>query len=81
VYAFQRRWESLPITPMLARAARGSYAAYLLHPLVLVGLGVAARPLPLPAGVKFGLGAALGVTMAFTIGYAATRLPVARQVL
>jgi glucans biosynthesis protein C len=81
VYAFQRRWESLSTGPLLARAARGSYAAYLLHPLVLVGLGVAARPLPLPAGVKFGLVAALGVTLAFTIGYAVTRLPGVRKVL
>jgi glucans biosynthesis protein C len=80
-HAVQRRWEMHSLSPMLTRAARGSYAAYLLHPLVLVGLGVAARPLPLPAEVKFVLVAALGVTLAFASGYAVTRLPVARRIL
>lgn len=52
---------------------RGAYAAYVLHPPVLVLASLAAWPLPLPPEAKFVLVAAAGVVAAFTAGWALTR--------
>jgi hypothetical protein len=77
---FSRRWNAPP-GPVVARAARGSYAAYLLHPLVLVGLGGAMLPLPWVPEVKFVVGSVLAVPTVLLAGYLATRLPGASHVL
>lgn len=67
--------------PLLARAARGSYAAYLVHPPVLVLLALALRPLALPPEVSFVGVAALGLAASFAAGYLLTRVPVVDRVL
>jgi hypothetical protein len=68
---FGRRWTRQG--RLARRAGRGAYAAYVLHPLVLVLVSFAARPLPLPPEVKFLLVAPAGVAAVFTAGWAATR--------
>ena len=68
---FGRRWTRQG--PLARGAGRGAYAAYLLHPLVLVLMSLAARPLPLPPEVKFLLVAPAGVAAVFTVGWAVTR--------
>jgi hypothetical protein len=68
---FGRRWTRQG--RLAARAGRGAYAAYLLHPLVLVLVSFAVRPLPLPPEVKFLLVASAGVAAAFSLGWAVTR--------
>jgi peptidoglycan/LPS O-acetylase OafA/YrhL len=52
----------------------GSYAAYVLHPPVLVLASMITRPLPLPPEGKFVLVAPVGVVAAFALGTALTRL-------
>ena len=69
-----RHWNALP-SPPIARAARGAYAAYLLHPPVLVALSAAARPLAVVPELKFLLVATVGVPACFGIGYLVTRVP------
>jgi hypothetical protein len=68
---FGRRWTQQG--PLARRAGRGAYAAYLLHPLVLVLVSLAARPLPLAPEAKFLLVAPAGVAAAFNLGWAVTR--------
>lgn len=75
-----RRWNA-SLRPWLQRASRGSYAAYLLHPLVLVAISAAARPLPWAPEAKFVLVAVVGVPACFVVGYLFTRLPGVREVL
>jgi glucan biosynthesis protein C len=76
---FRRRWNSAG--PVAQRAGRGSYAAYLIHPPVLVLASLACLPLPLPPTLKFLVVAAVGVPAAFTTGYALTRIPGLRRIL
>lgn len=61
--------------PLMTKAGRGSYATYLLHPVVLVSVMLAFRAVPLGAELKFVLVSVLGVPVCFVVGYAATRLP------
>jgi peptidoglycan/LPS O-acetylase OafA/YrhL len=68
---FRRRWSQQG--RLAERAGRGAYAAYLLHPPVLVLVSFAARPLPLPPEAKFLLVAAVGVVAVFAVGWAVTR--------
>jgi hypothetical protein len=68
---FGRRWTRQG--PLARRASRGAYAAYVLHPLVLVLVSFAARPLPLAPEIKFLLVAPAGVATVFTVGWAVTR--------
>jgi glucans biosynthesis protein C len=58
--------------PWLGWASRGSYGAYVLHPLVLVALSWAARPLPWPPEGKFLLVAVAGVVVSFAVGWPVT---------
>jgi hypothetical protein len=68
---FRRRWDR---QGLLTRwAGRGSYAAYVLHPPVLVLVSLGARPLPLVPEAKFVLVAAAGVAASFAVGAAASR--------
>jgi uncharacterized membrane protein len=52
-----------------------------LHPLVLVGIMLAFRVVPLAAAWKFPLVAAVAVPVCFTVGYGVTRLPGVGRVL
>jgi glucan biosynthesis protein C len=67
---FRRRWDRRG--PLVRRVGRGSYAAYVLHPPVLVLASMATRPLPLAPEGKFVLVAAVGVAASFTLGAALT---------
>jgi hypothetical protein len=62
----QRRLTSQ--APIFAAAARGAYAAFILQIPVLIGLAIAARPLPLPGLAKGVLVGALAVAGSFWLG-------------
>lgn len=47
----RRRWPTHG--PLMAKAGRGSYATYLLHPVVLVAVMLAFRAVPVTAHLKF----------------------------
>jgi glucans biosynthesis protein C len=68
---FGRRWAQQG--RLTKQASRGAYAAYVLHPPVLVMVSLAARTLPPPPEAKFVLVAATGVVAASTVGWAVTR--------
>ena len=55
---FRRRWNTQ--RPWAVRASRGSYAAFLIHPVVLVLLSLAVHAAPWPAEAKFVLVATAG---------------------
>jgi glucan biosynthesis protein C len=76
---FRRRWDRPG--PLVRRAGRGSYAAYVLHPPVLVALSLLARPLPVVPEAKFVLVAVSGVTAAFTAGVGLIRLRAGARLL
>ncbi|QBR93210.1 acyltransferase family protein [Nocardioides euryhalodurans] len=69
----RRRWPTHG--PLMTKAGRGSYATYLLHPVVLVSVMLAFRALPLGAEVKFVVVSIVAVPVCFAVGYAVTRLP------
>lgn len=77
---FRRRWSGPP-GAALARASRGAYAAYLLHPVVLVLLSGAAHSLPWAPEAKFVLVSAVGVPAVFAVGWLVTRVPGVSRVL
>ncbi|GAA4219916.1 peptidoglycan/LPS O-acetylase OafA/YrhL [Streptosporangium album] len=58
-----------------------AYAVYFVHPVVLVGLGYAFRPLDAPAVVKFAVMAAFALPLCWGLAYAVRSLPGARRVL
>ncbi len=70
---FQRRWNRQQ--PWAVRASRGSYAAFLIHPMVLVSLSLALHDLPWPAEAKFAVVALTGIPVTFLAGYGLTRIP------
>ena len=76
---FRRRWNH---TGALGRSlGRASFAAYLVHPPVIVLLSVALQSVAVPVEVKFLVVCALGVAGAFALGWLLTRWrPVARIV-
>jgi hypothetical protein len=76
---FRRRWDRPG--RLLRRAGRGSYAAYVLHPSVLVVLSMLARPLPVAPEAKFVLVAIGGVVAAFTVGVGVTRPRIVARLL
>jgi glucans biosynthesis protein C len=61
--------------PLRARAARASYAAYVLHSLVLTAVMVAFASLALAPELTFLIVAIVAVPFCFLAGYAATRVP------
>ena len=69
----RRRWPTHG--PLLTKAGRGSYATYLLHPVVLVSVMLAFRVVPLGAELKFVVVSVVAVPVCFAVGYAVTRLP------
>jgi surface polysaccharide O-acyltransferase-like enzyme len=75
----QRRWATC--RPVIAAAARSSYATYFIHPLVLTGLMLLCRSIPLESPAKFLLVSAIGVPTCFAVGHGLCRLPGASRVL
>jgi fucose 4-O-acetylase-like acetyltransferase len=69
----RRRWPTH--SSLMARAGRGSYATYVLHPVVLVSVMLALRVVPLSPELKFLIVSVLAVPASFAVGYAVTRLP------
>lgn len=69
----RRRWPTHG--PLMAKAGRGSYATYVVHPVVLVSVMLAFRVVPLGPELKFLLVAVVAVPVCFAVGYAVTRLP------
>jgi fucose 4-O-acetylase-like acetyltransferase len=69
----RRRWPTHG--QLMTKAGRGSYATYLLHPVVLVSVMLAFRVVPLAAELKFVIVSVLAVPVCFVVGYAVTRLP------
>jgi len=67
--------------PLIGTAARGSYAAYLVHPLVLTAIMVLFAPVALIPEIKFVLVSIGGVSACFAVGYALTRVPGVSRVL
>jgi glucans biosynthesis protein C len=76
---FRRRWDRPG--RLVQRAGRGSYAAYVLHPPVLVMLSMLARPLPMAPEAKFALVAVSGVAASFAVGVGLTRLQMVARLL
>jgi glucans biosynthesis protein C len=58
-----------------------AYAVYVIHPLVLVGLGYALGGVQAPAVVKFALLTALAVPVCWGVAYLVREMPGAREVL
>lgn len=58
-----------------------AYTAYLIHPLVIVGLAYAARGIPIHPLLKFGLAVLVAVPLCFGMSDAIRRLPLARRIL
>ena len=69
----RRRWPTHG--PLMAKAGRGSYATYVLHPVVLVSVMLAFRVVPLGPELKFLIVSVVAVPVCFAVGYAVTRLP------
>jgi peptidoglycan/LPS O-acetylase OafA/YrhL len=69
----RRRWPTHGA--LMAKAGRGSYATYLLHPVVLVSVMLAFREVPVGAELKFVIVSVVAVPVCFAVGYAVTRLP------
>ena len=69
----RRRWPTHG--PLMDKAGRGSYATYVVHPVVLVSVMVVFRVVPLGSELKFLLVAVVAVPVCFAVGYVLTRLP------
>jgi len=61
--------------PLMKAMAAASYAAYILHWMIVVGLQAGLEPIDLPALVKFLIVTVLGIAMAFGIGHLSRRIP------
>lgn len=73
VSAYQRRWDA-PLSPLSAGLARWSYAAYLLHQLLLTALAVSLRFWPWPPEAKLALLVVIGVPLSYLAARQLTRL-------
>jgi glucan biosynthesis protein C len=69
---FERRWDHAG--PVARHAGRGSYAAYVVHPTVLVALSLAVMALAVAPEAKFVIVAAIGVPLTFMVGYGLTQV-------
>jgi len=58
-----------------------SYAAYILHPPLLTGIGLLVATLPLPNMLKFALAGVVGVVASFLLARLALKLPGAKSIL
>jgi surface polysaccharide O-acyltransferase-like enzyme len=76
---FRQRFSA---TPAWARwAAQNSFAVYVIHPLVLVGVAVLFAPLVAPAGVKFLILLALSIPLCWGFAHLLRRIPGVSRVL
>jgi len=66
---------------ILVAMAAASYAAYIIHFMIVVFLQVGIEGLDIPALVKFGLVTILGVLLAFGVGHLSPLVPGMRMVL
>ncbi|WP_454859139.1 acyltransferase family protein [Promicromonospora soli] len=74
--------ERLAGQPAWARfAARNSFAVYVIHPLVLVGVAILLAPVVAPAGVKFLILLALAVPLCWALAHILRRIPGVSRVL
>lgn len=76
---FRERFAGQPA--WAAFAARNSFAVYVIHPLVLVGVAVLFSPLVAPAGVKFLILLVLAVPLCWGLAYLLRRIPGVARVL
>jgi glucans biosynthesis protein C len=67
--------------PLLAKMATASYAAYILHLYIVVGLQAAILALELTAAVKFALVAMFGIALSFGVAHLSGKVPGLRVVL
>jgi len=79
VHAFQRRLRKLNVT--WAALARRSYAIYIIHPPVLVGVALAWRDVPAPPLVKFAVTGAVACLVCFFAAGQLLRAPGLDKVL
>lgn len=68
-------------TPFLAAMATASYAAYILHAFVVVGLQMALLQIVSPPGAKFAIVSVLGLFLSFGIGHLSRFVPGVRVLL
>jgi glucan biosynthesis protein C len=66
---------------LLAVMAAASFGAYILHPVIVVGLQAAIADLALPAFVKFAAVSVLGTAIAFGLAHLSSKVPGLRAVL
>jgi hypothetical protein len=66
--AWAQRWLTSD-APVLVAGARGAYAAFILQVPVLIGLEIAARPIPLPGLAKGVLVGAMAIAGSFWLGW------------
>jgi glucan biosynthesis protein C len=66
---------------LLQAAAAGSYTVYIIHPVILVSLGLALSGLGLPSLLKFAVAAPLALVLCFSTANLIRQLPLARRIL
>jgi len=66
---------------LLSAVVAVSYAAYILHIAIVIGLQVSIEGVDLPVIIKFGVVTAAGVVLAFGVGLLSRRIPGLRVVL
>jgi hypothetical protein len=66
---------------LLTAMAAGSYAAFILHLYIVIGLQIAILGWDLPVFVKFALVSTLGVLLSFGVAHLSRRVPGVRAVL
>ncbi|MEW9552747.1 acyltransferase family protein [Nonomuraea sp. NPDC050783] len=76
---FRERWNRQG--PRGRFLSRHAYTVYIVHPLVLVGLGWALSPLAAPAVVKFAIMLVLALPLCWGLAFLVRRLPGAGRVL
>lgn len=79
VVLFRERFSGQPAWAV--SAARNSFAVYVIHPLVLVGVAMLLAPLTAPAGVKFLVLLALAVPLCWGFASLLRRVPGVSRVL
>jgi len=76
---FREKFSGQPVWARLA--AQNSFAVYVIHPLVLVGVAMLFAPLVAPAGVKFLILMVLAVPLCWGFAYLLRRIPGVARVL
>lgn len=66
---------------LLTRAARCSFAVYILHPLVLISISLIAKSWSIDPALKFLIVGPIGVVLSFLLGYVVVKIPGVDKVL